>query len=248
MFTMFKKVKEIISSIYTKNKKDYKWLDYLNVNNYLNYFISHKEKVLVVSTILGVAVQFFIIFFWFWLEGLPFISFKFSLVLISIFLFWIILWWLFSLVLLIWAILLAILWAIKIWYFRVLVVIALVILTLLDKQYKFWLEKKINVFEKKYNKFMIANTLLLIISTILLTILWLNWEKSVKIFSEKKIMIWKMVLYNQDNYFIESCWKKIIIPAKNVDKIEFLCPWYNCKNNDLNKIYQQYCKNMPFNF
>jgi len=231
-----------------ENNNEHKFSDYLNINNYLNYFIEHKEKIIIISTILGVLFQILIIIFWFWIEWLPFISLKFSLVLISIFLFWIILWWLFSLIVLLLIIILSILLWFKLWYFWSIMLLIIFMMYFIDKKYSFWFKQKLNNFEKKYTKFLVINTTLLIVSTILFTILWLILEKPIKIFSWSKVIIWKMVFYNQDNYFIESCWKRIIIPSKNVNKIEFLCPWYKCKDKNIDKIYSKYCKNIPFNF
>jgi len=46
-----------------ENNNEHKFSDYLNINNYLNYFIEHKEKIIIISTILGVLFQILIIIF-----------------------------------------------------------------------------------------------------------------------------------------------------------------------------------------
>lgn len=65
---------------------------------------------------------------------------------------------------------------------------------------------------------------------------------------EDKEVYWKYLFYNQDYYFLDICWKKLVIPSDKVESIEIKTESYKISSmkwseiNQLNQEYDNFCK------
>lgn len=70
---------------------------------------------------------------------------------------------------------------------------------------------------------------------------------TIKYWNNKKVY-WKYLFYNQDYYFLDICWKKLVIPSNKVESIEIKTESYkfpSMKKEEkatLNQEYDNYCK------
>ncbi len=88
--------------------------------------------------------------------------------------------------------------------------------------------KRYRMFLKKYEKILTVFFLLTFIAWFFLGINYMTTlYKNVSIITNTETNVWKLYFFNWDYYFIEIDWKKVLLPTKEVEKIELLE-----KNND----------------
>lgn len=200
----------------------------------------NKEIVVIISYWLWLLLQSAFLFFSFWIEWLNFLSFKFSLIILAILLFLGLLWlpivFLFIILMFLYTI-----WL----FFPFLLFIALLLGVLWKKFPNFFNKEKFNKIDE------IIKLLYFFYTFIILIFFWISFiyqfsvSKPIELLTEKnwKIM-WDLIFYNQDFYFINNCNEKIVIPNNQITWIHFLCPMIWCssiKKKQIEVIKNNYC-------
>ncbi len=95
------------------------------------------------------------------------------------------------------------------------------------------------------------NLLYFFYTFIILIFFWISFisqysiSKPIELLTEKNWkIIWDLIFYNQDFYFINNCKEKIVIPNNQITWIHFLCPviWCNeTRKKEIKNLQESYC-------
>jgi len=232
-----------------------KYFEDLNKN--YEFIFKHKVLIWYLSYWIWVSFQLIILFYILWFSWLSYLSISYSIILfiILVFLFLIsipslllfILWFFLLSAYHIWD--LWIIWKIILWLYLILI-ISLPFIT--NKCFPKQIEKLKKKYKNKVVNFYIKWTLILFI---LIFVSFVYWTFTFKLAyinttinnSENWKIFWKYLFYNKDYYFLDICWKKIVIPWTQVKSIEIKTTRFEMNSmkvedkNKLNKEYSDYC-------
>lgn len=215
-------------------------------------FIKENKEIWVLAYLVWIALQIIILLIILWFAGLSYLSITFSLVLfiivlslfflsiptfilflvamLLIFVFWLLSWGI------IWTIILLVL---------VTILFSIKKFKLLGKQRKKFYEKYWEKIDRFYFKYFIFIFWLIFFFMISATF---SFKVATIKYWDNKEVYWKYLFYNQDYYFLDICWKKLVIPSDKVESIEiktesYKFSWMKIEEiNKLNQEYDNFCK------
>ncbi len=220
-------------------------------------FVKKNKEIWVLAYLIWITTQVIILLLILWFTWLNYISITFSLVLFIIILSLFFLSITSFIILFIWVFFLLIAIFFNVWILGKAIFILLLGFLFLIK-YLDLFEDKRKEFSKKYwekidrfyVKYFIFLFLLLFLFMIIATF---SFKVAIIKYGDNKEVYWKYLFYNQDYYFLDICWKKLIIPANKVESIEIKTESYkfssmkadekNSLNEDYNKFCEKYLKN-----
>lgn len=220
------------------------------IKDYYDFLKNNKELSLV-PYLIWLAIQITVLLSILWFVWLSYLSITFSLIIFIIISF------LFLLSIptfILFCIFLAItsffdLW--NVWIFwKVWVIIYIVLLFLSPLLYKLNFIKNL---EKKHlnkikNFYVKSGTFLFFIIFIALIYFTFSFKVANIKTSNNEEFFWKYLFYNQDYYFLDICWKKIVISSDKVESLEIRTESYKIKSmkieekNNLNTEYNKFCE------
>ena len=200
----------------------------------------NKEVVIILTYWLWLLLQSAFLFFSFGIEWLNYLSFKFSLILLAILLFLGFIWLPLIFLFIVFSFLYIFLGLLPL-----LISLALIWALIWKYFHDFFDKEKFNNFDKKMNWIYVFSTFMIFI------LLWSSFisqysvSKPIELLTEHNWkVIWDLIFYNQDYYFINNCDEKIIIPNSEITGVHYLCPIIWCSESKkiwIKKLKTNYC-------
>lgn len=214
--------------------------------NLISFLKNNKEILLIIAYFIWLFVQISILLYVLWFAWLSYLSISFSLVLFVIFSFLLIISIPIFIFFLIFLLIISIVYLWLIWW--ILLFIFTICFLILKKYYitKNFIDKIKPKIDKFYYIYFWLNFLILFWVLLYFTF----WFKVVtlKLDNNEKVF-WKFLFYNQDYYFIEICWERIVYPSSEVKSTIIETESYKVRTMKkeqidwLNKKYNDFCNN-----
>lgn len=216
-------------------------------NRLIAYYKNNKSEVVIITYLIWLLIQILWIIFLFWFEGLSYVSIKFSLIIFTI------IWFLtlisFPLVIF-FIIVISIVIIPYFWFFYLIIYFLLFILRKFFPTYfekvRSYLIKKFD--KEKVNKLFLFYILFLTLPIVILLIWnYLSIKPVSFIVKDEWKLMWKLLFYNQDYYFFDICWEKVVYKSEQVNSIKYLCLFNNCNGDKLKVLNEKY-SNLCINY
>lgn len=231
--------------------------DYFDkTSEYLHFFVKNKELVFI-PYFIWVTIQIIILLSILGFSGLSYLSITFSLIIFIIvsFLFILSIPTFILFILFIFILSFVDLWnSWIIWkIFVILYILLLLVSPFIASKIKFIKTIK-DKYKDKVERFYIKSWIIFFVFLFFALIFMVFSFKvaTINYWNNQKVY-WKYLFYNQDYYFLDICWKKLIIPSNKVESIEIKTESYKFSSmkleeiNKLNQEYDNYCEDYLHN-
>lgn len=214
--------------------------------NLITFLKNNKEILLFSAYFIWLFVQILMLLYVLWFAWLSYLSISFSLVLFVIFSFLFLISIPLFFIFIIFSLIFSIIYLWLIWWISLFVcIIILVIFKKYNKAKNF-----INKIKPKIDKFYFIYTWITFLMLFWILLYFTFWFKVVtlKLDNNEKVF-WKFLFYNQDYYFIEICWERIVYPSSEVKSTIIETESYKVRTMKkeqidwLNKKYNDFCNN-----
>ncbi len=215
-------------------------------------FINENRGLAFIPYFIWVIIQIIILLLILWFSWLSYLSITFSLIIFIIVSFLLILSipTFFLVIFFIFILMFVDLWSNwVVWkIFVIFYVVLLLISPFLGSKIKIIQQMK-EKYKDKVERFYLKSWLILFL-TLFFTLIFMFFSFKVAVikYENNQAVYWKYLFYNQDYYFLDICWKKLIVPANKVESIEIKTESYkfsSMKEDEkisINQEYKNFCE------